>query len=111
MTSPEVIDALPNQLLDPVAVCSSSANQILHLLQLFLQLTDARVADPRGPAPLTRALCSRSARPREMTLVLRAPSQARVSPGYSPGARGRSRWPLGVRVQILGSGSTGGREG
>ena len=52
MTSPEVIDSLPNQLLDPVAVRSSSTNQILHLLQLRLQLADALVAAPWGPAVL-----------------------------------------------------------
>jgi len=53
VTSPEVIDALPNQLLDPLVVLSSSVNQILHLLQLLLQLADALVADARvPPAPL-----------------------------------------------------------
>lgn len=40
-SSPEVIDALSNQLVDPVAVLLT--DQILHLLQLPLQLFDARV--------------------------------------------------------------------
>lgn len=44
-SSPEVIDALSDQLVDPVAVLRT--DQILHLLQLPLQLFDARVPDSR----------------------------------------------------------------
>ncbi|KAG7275585.1 hypothetical protein CRUP_006730 [Coryphaenoides rupestris] len=53
---------------------------------------------------LTTALWSRLARLSELTLLFLEPrAQVSLSPGYSAaGIRGRSRCPLGVRVQILG---------
>lgn len=45
MTSPEVIDALSNQLVDPVAVLG--ADEVLHFQQLHFQLSDPRVPDVR----------------------------------------------------------------
>lgn len=45
-SSPEVINALSNQLMDPVAVLC--ADEILHLLQLLLQFFDACVPDSRS---------------------------------------------------------------
>lgn len=55
--------------------------------------------------PLTKALCSRLALPREITLFFLEPrAKVNLSPGNSPGGSwDRSRCPLGVSVQIFGS--------
>lgn len=55
--------------------------------------------------PLTIALCSKLALPREITLFLLEPrAKVNLSPGNSPwGSGDKSRCPLGVNVQIFGS--------
>lgn len=67
---------------------------------LFVQLLSSQ------SVPLTTALCSRFALPREITLFFLEPrAKVNLSPGNRPGGSGdRSRCPLGVSVQIFGSG-------